>query len=62
MPHNENLAPGRDIDEMLRVVDAHRFASVHGGVCPAGWKQGRPVIKASHDGIARYLVEHATEL
>ncbi|HMV54275.1 MAG TPA: peroxiredoxin [Rhodocyclaceae bacterium] len=57
-----NLALGRDIDEMLRVVDAHQFATVHGEVCPAGWKQGRPAIKASPDGIARYLAEHAAEL
>ena len=34
-----NLPLGRNIDEMLRMVDALQFTEEHGEVCPAGWSQ-----------------------
>jgi len=38
-----NMLPlGRDIDEMLRMVDALQFFEEHGEVCPAGWSKGKP--------------------
>ncbi len=54
-----NLPLGRDIDEMLRVVDALQFTEEHGEVCPAGWNKGKAGMKASTDGVAEYLSEHA---
>ena len=33
-----NLPLGRNVDEMLRLVDALQFAEEHGEVCPAGWQ------------------------
>ncbi|MBT0962019.1 peroxiredoxin [Denitromonas iodatirespirans] len=57
-----NLPLGRDIDEMLRVVDALQFTEEHGEVCPAGWNKGKAGMKASTDGVAAYLSEHAEAL
>jgi peroxiredoxin (alkyl hydroperoxide reductase subunit C) len=57
-----NLPLGRDIDEMLRMVDALQFTEEHGEVCPAGWKKGKAGMKASTDGVAKYLADHAKEL
>ena len=57
-----NLPLGRDIDEMLRVVDALQFTEEHGEVCPAGWKKGKAGMKASTEGVAQYLAKNAKEL
>lgn len=57
-----NLPLGRDIDEMLRMVDALQFTEEHGEVCPAGWKKGKAGMGASPSGVAKYLAEHAKEL
>ena len=32
---------GRNIDEMLRLVDALQYVEKHGEVCPANWEQGK---------------------
>jgi len=53
---------GRNIDEMIRMVDALQFTEEHGEVCPAGWQKGKAGMKASTQGVAKYLAEHATEL
>lgn len=57
-----NLPLGRDIDEMLRVVDALQFTEEHGEVCPAGWNKGKAGMKASTSGVAEYLAQNASEL
>jgi peroxiredoxin 2/4 len=57
-----NLPLGRDIDEMLRVVDALQFTEEHGEVCPAGWKKGKKGMTASTEGVAAYLAENADAL
>ncbi|MEC5386233.1 peroxiredoxin [Uliginosibacterium sp. H3] len=57
-----NLPLGRDIDEMLRVVDALQFTEEHGEVCPAGWKKGKKGMTASTEGVAAYLAENASAL
>ena len=57
-----NLPLGRDIDEMLRVVDALQFTEEHGEVCPAGWKKGKKGMTASTEGVAAYLAENAGQL
>ncbi|WP_104707687.1 peroxiredoxin [Helicobacter ailurogastricus] len=53
---------GRNVDEMLRMVDALIFFEEHGEVCPAGWQKGDAGMKASHEGVAEYLKEHASRL
>jgi peroxiredoxin (alkyl hydroperoxide reductase subunit C) len=58
-----NMLPlGRDIDEMLRMVDALQFFEEHGEVCPAGWKKGKAGMSASTEGVAKYLAENAAQL
>ncbi|MCK9388093.1 MAG: peroxiredoxin [Sulfuritalea sp.] len=57
-----NLPLGRDIDEMLRMVDALQFTEEHGEVCPAGWKKGSKGMNASTEGVAKYLAENAAKL
>ncbi len=57
-----DLPLGRDIDELLRMVDAMQFNEEHGEVCPAGWKEGETAMKDTPDGVAAYLSEHAAEL
>jgi len=57
-----NLPLGRNIDEMLRMVDALQFTEEHGEVCPAGWSKGKAGMNASTEGVAKYLASHAKEL
>lgn len=57
-----DLPLGRDIDEMLRMVDALQFFEEHGEVCPAGWKKGKPGMEASPEGVAKYLAKNAETL
>lgn len=57
-----DLPIGRNIDELIRLVDALQFHEEHGEVCPAGWKKGAPGMVATTDGVASYLSENATDL
>ncbi len=57
-----DLPLGRNVDEMLRMVDALNFHEEHGEVCPAGWQEGSKGMDASPDGVAKYLAENADEL
>src|SRR6056300_41031 len=54
-----DLPLGRNIDEMLRMVDALAFNQEHGEVCPAGWNQGDEGMTASPQGVADYLSKKA---
>ncbi|GLE04577.1 hypothetical protein PINS_up013546 [Pythium insidiosum] len=42
-----DLPVGRNVDEILRLVEAFQFVDEHGEVCPANWKKGDPGIKRS---------------
>jgi len=57
-----DLPLGRNIDEMLRMVDALQFHEEHGEVCPAGWNKGDAGMDASPSGVASYLSENADKL
>ena len=57
-----DLPLGRNIDEMLRLVDALAFHTEHGDVCPAGWKTGDTAMAASDEGMRKYLTEEAVNL
>ncbi|MEJ2468443.1 MAG: peroxiredoxin [Campylobacterales bacterium] len=57
-----DLPLGRNIDEMLRMVDTMLFTNEHGEVCPAGWNQGDEGMKADTEGVADYLAKHSDEL
>ncbi len=57
-----DLPLGRNIDEMIRMVDTMLFVNEHGEVCPAGWQKGDEGMKASTAGVAEYLAKHSEEL
>lgn len=57
-----DLPLGRNIDEMLRMVDALQFHQTHGEVCPAQWHTGQPGMQANQQGVASYLSQHADKL
>ena len=57
-----NLPLGRNVDEMLRMVDALQFHEEHGEVCPAGWQKGESGMSDTAEGVASYLRENADDL
>jgi peroxiredoxin 2/4 len=52
-----DLPLGRNVDEVLRLIDALQFVEQHGEVCPANWKKGDKSLKPTQEGIASYLSE-----
>ena len=57
-----DLPLGRNIDEMLRMIDALQYAEVHGEVCPAGWERGKKAMQPTPEGVASFLAEEAESL
>jgi len=57
-----DLPLGRNIDEMLRLIDALDHHNKHGEVCPAGWTEGKSGMKPSDDGMRDYLSNNTEEL
>lgn len=57
-----DLPLGRNIDEMIRMVDTMIFTNEHGEVCPAGWSKGDEGMKADTKGVAEYLAKNEGKL
>lgn len=57
-----DLPIGRNVDELIRLIDALQFVETHGEVCPAGWNKGDKGMSPSVPGVADYLKDHASEL
>ena len=57
-----NLGLGRDMDELLRMIDAVQFLETSGQVAPAGWAPGKAGMTPDADGVASYLAENAGSL
>ncbi|WP_291949916.1 peroxiredoxin [Campylobacter sp.] len=57
-----DLPLGRNIDEMIRMVDTMLFTNEHGEVCPAGWNKGDEGMKADPKGVAEYLGKNQDKL
>ncbi|MEC7120283.1 MAG: peroxiredoxin C [Pseudomonadota bacterium] len=57
-----DLPLGRNMDELLRLIDALQFTEAHGEVCPANWQKGDKGMTASPEGVAAYLGENADKL
>ncbi|MBI5345104.1 MAG: peroxiredoxin [Deltaproteobacteria bacterium] len=53
-----DLPLGRNVDEILRVLDAIQFNEKHGEVCPVNWKQGSDGMKPSQKGLEEYAQAH----
>ena len=57
-----DLPLGRNIDEMLRMIDALAHHQKHGEVCPAGWKDGDSAMEESPAGVSSYLSNNSDNL
>lgn len=57
-----DLPLGRNMGELIRLVDAWQFHEQNGEVCPANWNKGDAGMKASPEGVARYLAENSERL
>ena len=57
-----DLPLGRNIDEMLRMIDTMLFTNEYGEVCPAGWQKGDKGMTASTEGVADYLAHNVDKL
>ncbi len=57
-----DLPLGRNMDELIRLVDALQFHEEHGEVCPAGWNKGDKGMSANPEGVASYLADNADKL
>lgn len=57
-----DLPLGRNVDEMLRMVDALQFTEKYGEVCPAGWSKGEKGMTPTREGVASYLASEAEKL
>lgn len=49
-----DLPLGRNVDEILRVIDAIQFHEEHGEVCPANWKKGEEGMEPNQKGLESY--------
>ena len=50
-----NLPLGRNVDEMIRLLEALQYTETHGEVCPANWKKGETAMKATQDGLKTFF-------
>jgi peroxiredoxin (alkyl hydroperoxide reductase subunit C) len=50
-----HLDLGRNIDEVLRLLDAVDYTEQYGEVCPANWKKGERAIKPTATGLKEYM-------
>jgi peroxiredoxin 2/4 len=50
-----HLDLGRNIDEVLRVIDAIEFSETNGEVCPANWKKGDKAMKPNAESLKQYM-------
>lgn len=57
-----DLPLGRNVDELLRLVDAVQFHEKHGEVCPANWSKGKKAIQPTEKGIAEFLAAQGESL
>ena len=57
-----NLPLGRNVDEMVRTLDALQFTEEYGEVCPAGWQKGDAGMTPTSEGVASYLSSRGKDL
>lgn len=53
-----DLPLGRNVDEVLRMLDAIQFNEKHGEVCPANWHKGEEGMKPDQKGLENYAQSH----
>ncbi len=53
---------GRNIDEILRLIDAINLYSLNKELCPAQWKINKNTIKSNNKSISNYLKNNIEDL
>ena len=53
---------GRNMDEVVRIVEALQFFEKYGQVCPAGWNKGDSGMVNTPEGVASYLADNEDNL
>ncbi len=56
-----DLPLGRNIQEIMRMLESLQFHEKHGDVCPANWKEGEDAMTPTSEGVAQYLTKHSGE-
>ena len=49
------MSIGRNIDELLRIIDAKIHHDLNGEVCPANWILGKKALKESTESVKKYF-------
>lgn len=57
-----DLPLGRNIEEMIRMIDALQLYQKYGEVCPAQWKKGQKGMKPTQEGLINYISENINKL
>ena len=54
-----DLPVGRNVEEVLRLVQAFQYTDEHGEVCPSGWKKGAKTMVPDHNSekTQKYFAE-----
>jgi|Transcript_11706 peroxiredoxin (alkyl hydroperoxide reductase subunit C) len=50
-----DLPVGRNVEEVLRLIDAFKFTDQHGEVCPANWRPGKKTMKDNPTDSKEYF-------
>lgn len=50
-----NLGVGRNVEEVLRLVEGYQYVAKNGEVCPAGWNKGGDTMKPDPKGSQEYF-------
>lgn len=53
--HINDLTVGRNIDEILRLIEAFKYVETYGEVCPVNWKKGELGFKPNIESVSNYL-------
>lgn len=53
--HVNDLPIGRNVNEVIRTLDALIHYENNGEVCPANWNKGAKSLKATQEGLASYF-------
>jgi len=57
-----DLSLGRNIDDVLRTLDALQHTEKSGDVCPANWEQGKEAMQPTSIGVKKYLKDFGVKL
>ncbi len=50
-----NLPLGRNVPELVRLLDALIYTENNGEVCPANWNEGKKAMQPTQDGLQAYF-------